>query len=239
MSPIFENIASIRNRIREAALRGGRDPEAVQLAAVTKYAGDAQIREALETGALRWIAESRVQDAARKRELFRDLLESKGTGMRMIGHLQSNKAGKAVETFDAIDSLDSLKTAQALDRRLQDAGKTLPVLVQLNLGNPGQRGIVPDELGAFLDSLKPFASLRVRGLMAIGAHTDDADQVRAGFKEARGLFERFFDDASESVLSLGMSSDFELAVEEGATLVRVGSAIFEPSEQLSSTREEA
>jgi PLP dependent protein len=192
---------------------------------VTKYATTEQTREAIASGMVLEIGESRIQDAESKRA---ELGESaQRVRWRLIGHLQTNKARKAAELFDAVDSVDSLRVAQALEKAVAPAGKSLPVLVQVKLTDRDtQGGVAPEALEGFLQELKAYPHLEVRGLMAIAPQTDSPEGVRPHFRRMRGIFDRFFADRPEAQLSMGMSGDYEVAVEEGATLVRLGSVVF-------------
>lgn len=219
---ILENIRQVRERISRAAQRAGRAPGSVKLMAVTKYAAAEQVNEALKTGLVDFLGENRVQDAAAKRPR----LIPEGVPIRLIGHLQSNKVNKALEVFDGIDSLDSLALAEKLDARLKTAGKKLPVLVQVKLTeNAAQSGVAPDRLESFLAACAPYGSLEIRGLMAIAPNLEPVEAVRPHFRRMFDLRKRLFPGA-DAELSMGMSRDFEIAIEEGATMVRLGSALF-------------
>ena len=222
---ILDNLKKIRYRISSAAKRSGRDPELVGLVVVTKYATPQQIREAIATGLVSEVGESRIQAVqARKLELGGPAAQVR---WRLIGHLQTNKAAKAVELFDAVDSLDAPRTAQALEKALAALGRRLPVLVQVKLSeSETQSGVRPEELPALLEALPAYPHLELRGLMAIAPLEDSPENARPHFRRMRQLFDRFFADREDAQLSMGMSGDFEVAVEEGATLVRVGSAVF-------------
>lgn len=226
---ILERHQEVRARIAAAARRSGRGPEDVELVAVTKYAAPEDVRELLERGLIRQCGESRVQDAVRRREALG--AAAKGAVWRFIGHLQTNKAAAALASFDWLDSLDSRRLAEALQERLARQGRVLPVLVQVKLApRESQSGVSPEETPGFLESLRAFPNLRVRGLMAIAPNLEPVEAVRPHFRRLRELFERCFPARAGAeerpLLSMGMSRDFEIAVEEGANLVRVGSALF-------------
>ncbi|MDE2512301.1 MAG: YggS family pyridoxal phosphate-dependent enzyme, partial [Elusimicrobia bacterium] len=205
-----------------AALRAKRDPDAITLVAVTKYASLEAIRELLMTGLIAETGENRVQDAEKKILLLGDLAAK--VRWRLIGHLQTNKAKKAVTVFDAVDSIDSEKVAAALDAALTGSDRTLPVMVQVKLtGKETQSGVAPDELGALLDTLRKYPCLKVEGLMGIAPDAEPLEAVRPAFRTLRELRDRHL---PEGRLSMGMSRDFEIAIEEGADLVRIGSQIF-------------
>jgi pyridoxal phosphate enzyme (YggS family) len=218
--------------MRAAALRAKRDPDAITLVAVTKYASLEQVRTVLESGLIAEAGESRVQDAEKKKLLLGDLAGK--VRWRLIGHLQTNKAKKAVGVFDAVDSVDSEKVAAALDAALAGSERTLPVLVQVKLTDrETQAGVAPAELPGLLEALKKYPRLKVDGLMGIAPNLDPVEAVRPSFRALRELRDRRVPGGK---LSMGMSRDFEIAIEEGADLIRIGSQIFP---QLSPTSLEA
>ena len=226
---IGSNIASVRERIEAAARRRGGDAGEVALMCVTKAQPSAAILEAYEAGA-RLFGENRVQEFEKKRE---DLSALAGAEFRLIGHLQSNKAVKAAQLFDAIDSLDSLRTAEKLNQACCGAGKVLPVLIEINTGAEAAKsglGESSGELETLVQAIPIFENLVFRGLMTIPPYAPEPEAARVYFRALRGLRDRI---AARSIagstwetLSMGMSHDFEVAVEEGATCVRVGTAIF-------------
>ncbi len=221
---LIDNLNQIRYRVRAAAVRAGRDPDAVRLVAVTKYASLEDVRAILETGSIAEVGENRVQDAERKKEALGELAGK--VRWRLIGHLQTNKAKKAVSVFDAVDSVDSEKVAAALHAALAGSDKPLPVMVQVKLTDRDtQSGIAPDALGATLEALKKYPRLKVEGLMGIAPDVEPLEAVRPSFRTLRELRDRHLPGGK---LSMGMSRDFEIAVEEGADLVRIGSQIFAP-----------
>lgn len=225
MSLILDNLNKIRYCLRAAAQRSGRDPEQVRLVAVTKYASLEQTREVIDSGLIQEIGESRIQDAQAKKQALGELAGR--VRWRLIGHLQSNKARKAVEIFDTVDALDSLHTAEALERALAATGKLMPVLIQVKLSSSErQSGISPEDLEALLPGLKAYPHLKAEGLMAIAPQVPSPEEARPHFRRMRELFDRFFSGRPEAQLSMGMSGDYEVAVEEGATLVRLGSVVF-------------
>jgi len=226
---IAENIARIRERMAAAARRAGRNPDEVTLMAVTKTFPPDAIREAHAAG-IRVFGENRVQEFAGKFEAVRDL---DGAEWHMIGHLQSNKAAKAVELFGAVDSIDSVKLAERVDAAARAAGKNVDVLIEINMGGEETKsGIAPDsgELDALLAALPPLENISVRGLMTVPPLTEDPEGARPYFlhlHEIRSqIASRAIAHVDMGVLSMGMSHDFEVAIEEGSTCVRVGSAIF-------------
>jgi len=227
---IPKNIAWVQERIRNSAMRAGRDPRDVTLMAVSKTFPAERIREAYEAG-LRDFGENRVQEFAGKAEALRDLGDA---CWHMIGHLQSNKAGKAAELFHSVDSVDSLKLAERLNEAAGRADKKLSVLIEINVaGEAAKSGVAPDspELEQFLSGVSQLESLQVNGLMTIPPFFDDPEIARPYFRRLRELRDqiagrRNMTRIGMTVLSMGMSHDFEIAIEEGSTCIRVGTAIF-------------
>jgi len=214
---IEENIARVKQRIAAACKRAGRSPDEVTLVAVSKTFGPEAVRTAHELG-LRHFGENRVQEAEGKiRELSR--LEPRPT-WHLVGHLQSNKVKKAVAIFDIIHSLDSVRLAEVLSRH---ARQTLSVLLEVNLsGEASKSGFALAEVGPALEEISRLPQLEVKGLMSMAPWVTDAEEVRPLFRELRSLR----DSLGLEHLSMGMTDDFEVAIEEGATLVRIGRAIF-------------
>jgi len=226
---IPENIAAIRERIDSAARRAGRSADNVALMAVSKTHPPDRIRETYAAG-LRLFGENRVQEFAGKAGALADLA---GVEWHMIGHLQTNKAGKAAELFDAVDSIDSVKLATRLDAAARELGKKLGVLIEVNVGGEeAKTGVAPDstELEQLLLAAPRLEALEVRGLMTVPPFTDDPEQARPYFRRLRELRDsigaRKLPSIRMDVLSMGMSHDFEIAIEEGSSCVRVGTAIF-------------
>jgi pyridoxal phosphate enzyme (YggS family) len=226
---IAENLLRVRERIEAAARRARRRPEDITLMAVSKTFPPGRIREAYDAG-LRAFGENRVQEFAGKTEALRDLHNAE---WHLIGHLQTNKAAKAVELFAAVDSVDSLRLAQKLNVAAQLAGKKLKVLIEINVGGEAAKsGIAPDsrELEDLLLAARELQHLDFRGLMTVPPFTDDPQHSRPYFRklgELRdGIAARRLPAIRMSALSMGMSHDFEVAIEEGSTCVRVGTAIF-------------
>lgn len=224
---ILENLNGVLSRIEAAAGRTGRDPSRVELVAVTKYATAQAVVELVQSGRVRHVGESRVQDAAAKKTALAGSSAAQASLVwRMIGHLQRNKARQALEVFQAVDSLDSLPLAERLDGLLAESGRTLPVLIQVKLAErETQAGIAPEAVGEFLEKARSYPRLEVRGLMAIAPMLEPVEAVRPYFRRVRRLLEENF-PGEGAVLSMGMTRDFEIAVEEGATMVRVGSVLF-------------
>ena len=226
---IPENIAAVRERIAEAARRAGRRPEKVALMAVSKTHPPERVREAHAAG-LRLFGENRVQEFTGKATALADLEEAE---WHMIGHLQTNKAGKAAELFGAVDSVDSAKLAEKLNAAARNLGKKLGVLIEINVGGEAAKsGVAPDadELEALLRAAPRLEALEFRGLMTIPPFTDDPEDARPYFRAVRDLRDaiaaRKLPAVGMGVLSMGMSHDFEVAIAEGSTCVRVGTAIF-------------
>ncbi len=226
---IAENIAGIRERMAAAAARVKRDTNAITLMAVTKTVEPERIRQAYEAG-LRVFGENRVQEFGEKQEALRDLRDAE---WHLIGHLQSNKAKKAAESFQAVDSVDSLRLAEKLNEAARQLGRTLPVLIEIKVSEEESKaGIEMDspELEELLLGAAELGNLQVRGLMTVPPFTEDPEGARLYFRTLRDLRDRIalrkLPGVSMDVLSMGMSHDFEVAIEEGSTCVRVGSAIF-------------
>jgi PLP dependent protein len=226
---ISENISAVRERIEAAARRVGRSPHEIALMSVTKTHPPERIREAYIAG-LRLFGENRVQEFAGKFHELSDLVEAE---FHMIGHLQTNKAAKTVELFSAVDSVDSIKLAEKLDTAAQNLGKKLNVLIEVNVGEEAAKsgvGVDSHEMEDLLVSASLFEALQFCGLMTVPPFTDDPEGARPFFRKMRELRRaitaRKLPRISMDVLSMGMSHDFEVAIEEGSTCVRVGTAIF-------------
>jgi len=226
---IAENVAGITKRVDLSAQRSNRDPQIVTLMAVTKTISADRIREAYNAG-IRVFGENRVQEFADKVDALRNLPEAE---WHLIGHLQSNKSAKATELFAHLDSLDSIRLAEKLNTAASQLSKKLSVLVEINIGGEqAKSGIAPDspELERLLRIAPELSSLEFRGLMTVPPYNDDPEQSRPYFRRMRALFERVKSRNLQAirmdVLSMGMSQDFEVAIEEGSTCVRIGTAIF-------------
>lgn len=219
---LIDNLNQIRYRIRAAALRTGRNPDAVTVVAVTKYAALSDVAELLKSGLVADVGENRVQDAEKKKELLGELAGK--VRWRLIGHLQTNKAKKAVTVFDAVDSVDSEKVALALDAACAGRTEPLPVMAQVKLADrETQSGVAPSELGALIEAVGRCPRLKLEGLLGIAPNLEPLEAVRPSFRLLRELRDRHLPGGR---LSMGMSRDFEVAVEEGADMVRVGTQIF-------------
>jgi len=231
---VVDNLARVRERIATAAERSGRDPSAITLVAVTKYAQSASLAALIEAGCLD-LGESRPQ------QLWERAKEFAGRGVRwhMIGHLQRNKVPRTAPLVTLLHSCDSLRIADALDQALvqsqngsSDEAQPLDTLLEVNIStDPAKGGFAPDDVEAGLAHVATLRHLRVRGLMAMAGKPDDASAAHADFRHLRELSERLKSHCPPGVtldeLSMGMSGDYEVAIEEGATIVRVGSALFE------------
>lgn len=223
------NLDAVQKRIDKACANSNREPSEVRLLPVSKTVPEERIRMAYAAGC-RFLGENKVQEALEKSEVMADLTDLKWS---VIGHLQSNKAKFVARFADEFQALDSLKLAGALDRRLQIEGRSLDVFVQVNSsGEESKFGLPLEAVLEFVRQLPAFSSLRVRGLMTLALFSADEARVRRCFERMRDLQEVLRQDAPDSLsfdeLSMGMSGDFELAIEEGATVVRVGQAIFGP-----------
>jgi len=226
----IDNLQAVLANIRTFALSVGRDPNDIILIGVTKFASVDAVNEAIRAG-LSHIAENKVQFA--KDKFSRIDVAGKPVTKHMIGHLQTNKAKDAVQLFDMIQSVDSQKLAEEINKRAAAAGKVMDILVQVDIAREEQKfGVPEEELDALLAYLAGLANLRTLGLMVMAPLTEDLKVIRAVFHRAREIFERLKAASSVSArvemryLSMGMSHDYEIAIEEGANMVRIGTAIF-------------
>jgi PLP dependent protein len=226
---ISENIAELQSKIDQSARRAGRSPSEVALMAVTKTHPPDRIREAYKAG-LRLFGENRVQEFSGKASALADL---PGPEWHMIGHLQTNKAAKAVELFSAVDSVDSVKLAEKLNAAARALNKRLQVLIEINVGSEDAKsGVAIDspELEDLLTAAPRLEALNFRGLMTVPPFTEDPEGARPYFRKLRALRDKIaarnLPAITMDVLSMGMSHDFEVAIEEGSTCVRIGTAIF-------------
>ncbi len=225
---ISQNLQELKSRIAGAAQRSGRRPEDVHLLAVTKTVSMDRIREAISSGQ-RLFGENYVQEAAQKLEFLGDLYHE--TTWHFIGHLQRNKAKLAVRLFDCIETVDNLNLARALDRHAKAAGKRLSVYVQVNVAqDPKKSGLSPEELPVFLTEAAELSGIDVCGLMTMPPWEPEPESLRPWFRALRDLRDEMNAGSGHSPglreLSMGMSQDFETAIEEGATVVRIGTALF-------------
>ena len=220
---LADNLASIEQRIGAACARGGRDRSSVLLLAVSKGMPPELIREAADCG-LGVFGESKVQEAKAKIPLCPGRLR-----WQMIGHLQSNKCRDAVHCFEMIQSVDSLALAQEIHKQADKQAKTMPILLEVNLaGESTKFGFKADEVLANLDAINALPKIEIHGLMMIAPWTPDSEKVRPLFRQLRELKNRCEEQLGAPLphLSMGMSGDFEVAIEEGATIVRVGTSLF-------------
>ncbi|MBC7326983.1 YggS family pyridoxal phosphate-dependent enzyme [bacterium] len=226
---IAERIASIMETIEKSARKSGRKKEDIILLAACKGVDNGRVAEAIRAG-ITVIGDNYVQEAVKRREELKELANL--VEWHFIGHLQSNKARKAVELFQVIQTIDSLSLAKELDRRAKQLSKILPVLVEVNIGEEESKfGVKPSELFSFLEQLTNFKNLKIMGLMTMGPPLEK-EKMRPFFAKMRELLEKAKEEFSSvdnfqlSLLSMGMSADYDVAIEEGANLVRLGTAIF-------------
>ena len=225
MGTIESRIAEIRSRVATACSRVGRDPGEVRLLPVSKTHPSVRVMEAFAAGCTRF-GENKVQEAASKAE---ELADVDGLGWALIGHLQTNKARQLVTFATEFQALDSLRLARELQKRLEASDRMLDVLVQVNTsGEETKFGLEPDDVVGFASQLGSFDRLRVGGLMTLATNTPDRTVVAGCFETMRDLQARLRDahGGGWDELSMGMSGDFELAVEHGSTCIRIGTAIF-------------
>ncbi len=222
---IRKNIQAIRERIAAAASRSGRQVSDIRLMAVTKTVEESRVRRALEAG-IDLCGENYIQESRTKVEAI-----GHPPQWHMIGHLQTNKAKYAVRLFDMVESVDRLELAVELDRRAKAAGRVLPVLIEVNSGGElTKSGVAPEEALALIQKVAPLENLLIQGLMTMPPWFDDPGSARPYFAALRTLRDRIaaegIDRVSLGILSMGMTDDYEVAVEEGATIVRIGRGIF-------------
>ncbi|MBN1868565.1 YggS family pyridoxal phosphate-dependent enzyme [Candidatus Sumerlaeota bacterium] len=228
---IAQNLEAVRRRIARAAGRAGRDPSEIGLVAVTKHQSLDAMRALIEAGHC-VLAENRVQEAIRKIDAMKEVPNLPSIEWHMVGHLQTNKANKAVGRFHLFHGIDSVRLAEALQRAADRAGTNERILLEVNVsGEDSKYGISPDELAGVAAALRPLDRIRCLGLMTMAPYEAEPEQTRPVFRDLRELRDRVrdlgFDRLDLHHLSMGMTNDFEVAVEEGATLVRIGTALFE------------
>jgi pyridoxal phosphate enzyme (YggS family) len=224
MADFAARLEQVRAQIAEAATRARRDPAEIELVGVSKTQTAEVIREAMRAGLLVF-GENKVQEAARK------IAELERGSWRLIGHLQTNKARLAVQLFDSIDSVDRLELAQDLDRHAEPIGKTQNVLLQVNVaGESSKSGCTPAAARGLAEAINALPRLTLRGLMTIAPYAEDPEKSRPHFERLRELRDTLERESGLAlpVLSMGMSGDFAVAVEEGSTSVRLGTALFGP-----------
>lgn len=226
MSIIAENLEKLRQSINDIALRSNRSPDEIQLVAVSKRFAVTAMEEALEAGQAVF-GENYIQEAAQKKQALADRIK-----LHFIGHLQSNKAKTAAENCDMIETIDRPKIVRSLHTHLENANRHLDVLVQVNLGGESQKsGILPRDVESLATFMQDYPRLRLRGLMTMPPFTPDPELTRPYFRTLRALAEQLntkglLGNLSRVELSMGMSHDYHVAIEEGATLIRIGTAIF-------------
>lgn len=221
---LVKNVQTVQAALSAACHKSGRNPQEITLLAVTKYAQDQDVLTLLQKGLIKHVGESRVQQAQAR--WTSPVFASFHTVKHFIGHLQKNKAAKAAQLFDFIDSLDDLQTAQTLAKAVP-AGKTLRVLVQVKLTDKQtQSGLPLEEARRLAAQLKNLPGLKVCGYMAIAPQGAPQEQLRQLFRTVKQAFDADFSPTEERYLSMGMSEDFETAVEEGSSLPRIGSKLF-------------
>ncbi|MBN2367644.1 YggS family pyridoxal phosphate-dependent enzyme [Candidatus Woesearchaeota archaeon] len=193
-----------------------------ELTAVTKIRSIAEIKEAIEAGA-KIIGESRVQEAEEKYNELKDCLKENKVEFHFIGHLQSNKVKKAVEMLDMIQSVDSIDLAEEIDKRAKEARKVQKILVQVNIGKEPQKfGVVPEKTSETIEKLKSLKNINIKGLMCIAPYFEDPEKTRPYFREMK----RIQDQLGLEILSMGMTNDYKIAIQEGSNMVRIGTGIF-------------
>ncbi len=230
---IAERLADVRERIARAAQRAGRSPDEITLVAVSKGHPPEAVVEAYRLG-VRDFGENRVEEAEPKIAAVREMLAAEGLGedirWHMIGHIQSRKARRAVAPYVLVHSVDRLKIARRLDHFAGEIGRTLPVLLEINIsGEPTKFGFSPEDVLEVAGEILALPHLQVQGLMTMAPFVEDAEEVRPVFAALRRLRDELaqrYPQADWRHLSMGMTNDFEVAVEEGATIVRIGTAIF-------------
>ncbi len=225
---IADNLKRIREEVRQTALQCGRNPEDIRIVAVSKKHPTAAIKEALASNQFLF-GENYIQEASEKINQIGD-----AAVFHFIGHLQSNKAKTACHLFQMIETVDRLKTARTLNKHSENGHLILPILIQVNCGrDPNKSGVLPEEAERLLIEINELPALSVRGLMTMPPYSHSPEDSRAHFRSLRLLAEDFqkkglFETDSRVELSMGMSHDFQVAIEEGATLIRIGTAIFGP-----------
>ncbi|MBI5143476.1 MAG: YggS family pyridoxal phosphate-dependent enzyme [Candidatus Omnitrophica bacterium] len=223
---IADNLKAVTQRIATCCERSNRSPEDIVFVCVTKEAGIKEIEEVVRSG-VKDLGENRVQDALLKYKVIGNKAR-----WHLVGHLQTNKAKDAVRMFSLIHSVDSERIARAIDKEAEKINKIQDVLVQVNVsGEDRKYGIAPDEFMEFLKVINIYPNINMKGLMTIAPEVDDPDLARPYFKRLRELKNEIYSilNTQYSILSMGMSNDFEVAIEEGSNMVRIGRAIFKKS----------
>ncbi|MDZ7260532.1 MAG: YggS family pyridoxal phosphate-dependent enzyme [candidate division KSB1 bacterium] len=222
---IPENIREIQRRIRQTCEKVGRSPEEIEIVAVSKTFSPEKIQEAVQCG-IRHIGENRVQEAWAKFQQLGNIAR-----WHLVGHLQTNKVKKALQIFQTIQSVDTLYLGKEISKRVEDPGKPVEILVQVNTsGEKTKFGVSPERAIELVKELSLLSGIKVLGLMTIGAFLPDPEEVRPCFRILKELKEEILEQGIEGVemkyLSMGMTDDFEVAIEEGANMIRIGRAIF-------------
>jgi len=216
MTMLEDSLSYIYTRIEAACERANRNPDEITIIAATKYVDTEGVKAVFQAG-LTHIGENRVQDAQAKKKAA----EAAGT-WHMIGHLQTNKVKKALEIFDSIDSVDSFKLAEKINQKASCLGRNIEILIEVNTsGEAAKYGVAPDNLSSLITEIEKLENLKVTGLMAMAPLADDPEKARPYFKVLKSL------QGDLPRLSMGMSDDFEVAIEEGATEIRLGRVLFE------------
>lgn len=229
---ITQNLVEVRKRIKSSCAKIGRDPEEIRLVVVTKGRSPKEIKEAIEAG-ITDIGENKVQEALQKyKYLAPSTYNLAPIKWHMVGHLQTNKVKEAVRIFDLIQSVDSLKLALEIDKQAAKIGKIQDVLIQVNVASELSKfGLKPDETIAVIEKIRELKNINLKGLMAIASLADNPEQARPCFTMLRQLRDKINQAPSTKhpapILSMGMSDDFEVAIEEGSNMVRLGRVVFE------------
>ncbi len=223
---IKENLERVRQNITHAAEKIGKKPEDITLVMATKTVDAERIREAIREGG-RIIGENRVQEALKKYKILKD----EGVEWHFIGHLQTNKVKDVLKFANMIHSVDRLPLVEKLDQRLQQEGRSIDILIQVNTSHEESKyGIAPEEAITLIKQTAKYDTINIRGLMTIGLFTKDEVKIRKCFKVLKEVYDRSIKEGIDRVqmnyLSMGMSGDYQIAVEEGANMVRIGTAIF-------------
>lgn len=219
---IEANLQRVLERISKACSRVGKKKEEIQMVAVTKSVPIRLIEEAIRLG-LKDLGESRVQEAGSKSSLFQESYPQ--LKWHLLGHLQSNKVRPAVKIFDSIESVDSVKLAASINQKAQEISKVQDCFVEVKISEePSKMGLATEEVGKFLEACQSLKFIRVKGMMCLAPYFEEKEKSRPYFAKGRALFEKYF--SQSNTLSMGMSNDFEIAIEEGSTQVRIGTALF-------------
>jgi len=226
ISSIKANLIHIRKKIDQSAERAGRKGSDIILVAVTKTHPAEAIKEAI-SGGITNIGENRIQESKGKLDKIKQLGLRDSFKAHLLGHLQTNKVKQAVELFDVIQSVDSIRLAEFIQKEASKRDKIQDCLVEVKVSEECTKfGIATDEVERFLQSIKDFKNIRVLGIMAMAPFFDDREKTRPYFKKVKETFDKYKEGFAGSVISTGMSNDFEAAIEEGSNMVRIGTAIF-------------